>query len=261
MSTCTVSEASPLLNQLRSVFNTAPYPTHDISKLLSRLKLCCLRFPINISGESMTPSEELQFQQEVLEHACFHALKISDVDLFLKSYKQYEAVYNNPQLQTKSEHYTLLSSCYLISLLSRNNFSEFHTQLETLPKESRDSDVMVFVIQLERSLMAGSYSFLLESRQHPPRPEFVMFLDSLISSSRSEIAECISKSFSKISIHDLTTMLSLSEADTVRFLKDQMWEAHDGVVVFRELQLPSHVLPAENILVMNNRFIRSLDVQ
>ena len=119
----------------------------------------------------------------------------------------------------------------LLRLLSQNRIAEFHTLLETLPSAVTASTEVVWVLQLERSLMEGAYSRVWRLCQgtaaHLPRSEFGLFVTALVDTVRNEIAACDERAYASLPLADARTLLFFdTEAEVRQFaalVSSKLW--------------------------------------
>lgn len=76
----------------------------------------------------------------------------------------------------------------LIRLLAQNRISEFHTELELIDPDQLNNPFIIHPIQVEQSLMEGSYNKVWHNRVNVPAPEYAFFVDILMGTIRWGVA-------------------------------------------------------------------------
>ena len=79
-----------------------------------------------------------------------------------------------------------------------------------------------YPLDLERWLMEGSYSKVWSSREASPSPEYIIFLDQLVSTVRNEIASCGEKAYASLPLHDAAVLLFFKDReDLLKFASER----------------------------------------
>jgi len=79
----------------------------------------------------------------------------------------------------------MLLGLNLMRLLAQNRIAEFHTELELIdPKLIHDDLYIKHAVELEQSLMEGSYNKVVKNREVVPANEFLFFIDILVDTIR-----------------------------------------------------------------------------
>ncbi|XP_026685927.1 26S proteasome non-ATPase regulatory subunit 8-like [Diaphorina citri] len=109
----------------------------------------------------------------------------------------------------------------LLYLLSQNRVAEFHMELERIQYEDMVNDVYInHSLQLEQYLMEGNYRKIFLAKDGVPSPRYNAFMETLIDTTRNEIASCIEKAYTVISVGDTAQKLHIgSEKQMVEFGK------------------------------------------
>ncbi|KAL0216437.1 hypothetical protein P9112_008621 [Eukaryota sp. TZLM1-RC] len=246
-----LQQAQGLLQELRSTMDIKSPSFDKCNNLLSRLKVLSLQFPSNLSQDSPTLDQEQSIYREVLERSCAIALKTQNYPQFSRTFLQLEPLYKN---QPPSDQYTLFFACFLLTLLAENNLSQFHTQLETISYQFRQHPLVKYAIRLERCLMEGAYAALTQ-QEELPAPEFKPLLELILDTTRDDIADCVYRSFTTLSVKELSQLLSLSERDTLEFVRLRSWTVKDNNVIFADEQLGGSKFPVIEVLQQSNKFV------
>jgi 26S proteasome regulatory subunit N12 len=175
--------------------------------------------------------------REAFEYECLGAARSGNVNAFNSSYARLHTYYTDfsgADVPASSRH-MLLVGLNLISLLVQNRISEFHAQLEIIPSDQHSSMYIKPVVELERYLMEGSYTKLLQARATVPTNDYEKFLDKLTETVSTEIARCMSHSYNNIkkgSAAKLLMVKGTSEVDDIIAAND--WKEEGGMIRFSE---------------------------
>lgn len=233
-------QAQKLYSDLTSLWNNGQSSSssteQQIKQLLAQLKIelseLGLLFPTAGLDESNLDSGALTQAREILEIGAFHSIRTQDVPAFERYLSLLSTYYNDlASSLPKSSNEAPLFALSLLRLLSQNRIADFHTLLETLPKDVVESSEVSWVLKVERSLMEGSYSRVWSlcsstssSSSKLPRAEFGLFCSSLIQTVRNEIASCDEKAYSSLPLRDAKTLLFFdNDQEVVEFAKQRNW--------------------------------------
>ncbi|SCZ92090.1 BZ3500_MvSof-1268-A1-R1_Chr5-3g08331 [Microbotryum saponariae] len=177
------------------------------------------------------------FTGDVLEFGALFSIQTEDVPSFERYMSLLSAFYAEPSQVSPSPNRAALSALSLLRLLSQNRIAEFHTTLETLSSDLILSREITWVLELERSLMEGSYSKVYSLCSNPsnlPRVEFEYFISTLLSTVRSEIASCDERAYATLPLRDAQTLLFFSnESDVRAFAKERGWSVDEAKGIIR----------------------------
>lgn len=74
-----------------------------------------------------------------------------------------------------------LTGLNLMRLIAQNRISDFHMALEKVDPQEFEKNIFIkYPVEIEQSLMEGSYTKVLDYRGQPPSPEFSFFMDILV---------------------------------------------------------------------------------
>jgi 26S proteasome regulatory subunit N12 len=161
--------------------------THDYQKalsLLSRAKRLLLAQNALIPSPS-TPSSLLTTARSILEAGALVSIRLQDPEAFTRYYQQLQPFYDYETLSSglgEGSHRSKITGLYLLLLLSQGDYAGFHTLLEGLVEAAGPNDVeediyIRYPIELERSLMEGSYDKVWRETkgERVPSEEFGLF--------------------------------------------------------------------------------------
>ncbi|KAM0788033.1 hypothetical protein ACM66B_006232 [Microbotryomycetes sp. NB124-2] len=230
------SEAQQLYSELTRLWNNGQGSATDdqqIKQLLAQLKIelseLGLLFPSVGSDDTKLDSGALTQAREILEIGAFQSIRSQDVPAFERYLSLLSTFYNDfASKLPKSQNEAPLFALSLLRLLSQNRIADFHTLLETLPKDVVESSEVSWVLKVERSLMEGSYSRVWSlcstSPSNLPRPEFGSFCSSLVETVRNEIASCDERAYTSLPLRDAKTLLFFDKDEqVVQFAKQRNW--------------------------------------
>ncbi|GJN87759.1 hypothetical protein Rhopal_000714-T1 [Rhodotorula paludigena] len=223
---------------LRSDPGTRSRGCRTLDRLAIKLSELGLLFP----DASTLDKGALTTAREVLEIGALFSIRTDDIPSFERYLSLLSSYYHDLAASLpKSANEAPLVALSLLRLLSQNRIAEFHTALETLEgKDVLDSSEVAWVMQLERSLMEGSYSRVwslcrpspsssstTSSSSSPsslPLAEFAHFTPTLLATVRAEIAACDERAYESLPLRDAKTLLFFDADDDVRrFAHERNW--------------------------------------
>lgn len=133
-----------------------------------------------------TPASQLKTARSMLEVGALLSIRTKDPESFVRYYSQLQPFYEYPGLQSApSTKRSQITGLYLLLLLSQGDYAGFHTLLESLivsegisgNKSLEDDPYIKYPVDLERSLMEGSYDQVWRktSGRDVPGEEFALF--------------------------------------------------------------------------------------
>ena len=177
-------ELQATLHQLQT---SPPSNPIDISALLSKAKRQLLQLNALIPTSSTSP-QLLHLSRSTLEVGALLSIRLQNPDAFTRYFQQLSPFYElspssfSPQDDGQRSKVTGL---YLLLLLTKGDYAEFHTVLEGLETEvgsikgkSLETDKYIgYPVKLERWLMEGSYDRVWKAigREEVPSEEFGVF--------------------------------------------------------------------------------------
>ncbi|KAG0653478.1 hypothetical protein C6P46_002749 [Rhodotorula mucilaginosa] len=253
--------ATELYNQLRAAV-AQPDVNHQHAKsLLAQLKIELSELGLLVPDSSSLDPGALTTARDVLEIGAFESLRTDDLAGF-ERYLSLLATYYNDLSSTlpRSSNEAPLFALSLLRLLSQNRIAEFHTLLETLGENKADvleSGEVSWVLQLERSLMEGSYSRVWSlcrpssSSASLPLPEFSHFTPTLLQTVRNEIAACDERAYESLPVRDARTLLFLeSDQEVQEFAQSRNWYLDPSTSTLHfpsSARHPSRLAPTQGI--------------
>ena len=132
------SELRDLLKQLHQTLQSHKYQAS--TPLLSRAKVALLSLNSLIPSES-TPKNHLLLARETLELGAIISIRLNDPVSFTRYFQQLQPFYALPAdvLPTKGSQASKITGLYLLLLLSDGDYAGFHTLLETLESDARQT--------------------------------------------------------------------------------------------------------------------------
>ncbi|GAA6043642.1 hypothetical protein JCM8097_000850 [Rhodosporidiobolus ruineniae] len=248
-------EATQLYQQLKQEWDKgATADSLSLSRLLAQLKIELASLSLLIPSPSAFPDTgALSTAREVLEIGALHSIRTDDVPAFERYLALLQTYYNDfATTLPASTNESPLTALSLLRLLSQNRIAEFHTLLETLGSDERkkavvESKEVAWVLQLERSLMEGSYSrvWQLCRPSSPsaslPLPEFAHFTPTLLATVRAEIAACDERAYESLPLRDARTLLFFEGDEEVRtFAAERNWHLDPSTSLLHFPSSPLH---------------------
>lgn len=175
---------------LDSILHTLQQSLHhnDSSQAQSQLqkaKLALLQQNALIPSPQ-TPIQTLATARSILEAGALLSIRSKDPKSFVRYYSQLQPFYDFPALQqSPPRDRSKITGLYLLLLLSQSDYAGFHTLLESLivaegangSSSVEDDQFIRYPIELERSLMEGSYDQVWRKTngRDVPGEEFALF--------------------------------------------------------------------------------------
>ena len=120
-------------------------------------------------------------------------------------------------------------------LLVENRLAEFHSELELLSMDERKNQHIAFSVSLEERMMEGAYHKVLSAAEDPPAQVYHIFLDKLLETVRSEIADCLAASYERLPVNEASKKLQLHRGMSLNEYAKQNglnWRFEGNDVVF-----------------------------
>ncbi|GAA5920235.1 hypothetical protein JCM6882_003171 [Rhodosporidiobolus microsporus] len=249
-------EATQLYHQLKAESDKGTAADKAaISSLLVQLKIELSSLSLLIPSPSTAPSDPgaLTTAREVLEIGALHSIRTDDIPAFeryLALLATYYGDFGASLPPSPSE--APLTALSLLRLLSQNRIAEFHTLLETLTlgagsdrkKAVVESKEVGWVLQLERSLMEGSYSRvwqLCRTSSSLPLAEFAHFTPTLLATVRNGLAACDEKAYETLPLRDAKVLLFFEDEEGVRkFAQERNWHLDPSTSLLHFPSSPLH---------------------
>ncbi|OJJ48643.1 hypothetical protein ASPZODRAFT_150833 [Penicilliopsis zonata CBS 506.65] len=199
-----------------------------------------------------TPPQLVAVAREVLELGALASIRQTDAPSFTRYYQQLQPFYDierhveatgeGVNVDFSTSQRSKITGLYLLLLLSMGNSTGFHTVLEGLVEEAslkgksvEDDPYIKYPVDLERSLMEGSYDKVWRETksERVPSEDFGLFSNVLVGTIRSEIADCSEKAYPSLPISNAKNLLFLeSEGAVIEFAQQRGWILRDGRIYF-----------------------------
>jgi 26S proteasome regulatory subunit N12 len=183
---------------------------------------------------SLQKLEDQVMAMDGLELGAILALEKKNIDEFDRIVGQVRQFYQVHTLRHKAKKRQYLIGLYLMWLLTRNKFGEFHTEVELLSADDLNHEYIVFPMRIETFLMEGSYNKILRNCK-PPDHKFALFLNELESTVREHISQALQVCHNWLPIKDACGMLKLETPQALRAFVDAQklnWHVEAQRVVF-----------------------------
>ncbi|KAG8529362.1 uncharacterized protein KY384_005998 [Bacidia gigantensis] len=234
-----------LQSTLHQLQHSPSLPLDQISSLLSNAKRQLLQLDALLPTPS-TPPQLLHLARATLETGAILSIRVKNPDAFTRYFQQLSPFYELPSSSFSPKgdgQRSKVTGLYLLLLLTKGDYAEFHTALEGLETEItgvggkllEDDKFIGYPVKLERWLMEGSYNRVWKAigRESVPSEEFGVFSEVLIGTIRSEIASCSEKAYPSLPIPNAKNLLFLdSEGGVVEFAQSRGWVVKDGRIWF-----------------------------
>ncbi|ORX72237.1 hypothetical protein DL89DRAFT_282346 [Linderina pennispora] len=244
-------ELTALYESTRAAMDS-PSPNLDtLRSQLSKLKVGLVQIAMQ-NSEVATDTSYLLLKRSALELGAEFSVKVGDIPAFERYMAQLESYYfgDNLGLEESKVMYPLIG-LNLLRMLSENLIADFHTTLERIDlNQILNNEFVAHPVKLEQALMEGSYKKVWQARAEVPTPEYLFFVDILMSTIRNEVASCTEKSYASLPLDDAKTVLFFSNMDELlTFAQERGWDVSPAE---KKVTFPSHV---ENMRVFQGESI------
>ena len=104
---------------------------------------------------------------------------------------------------------------YLLYLLSQNKISEFHVELQSIPRADHSNIYINVPVSFEQYFVDGNYAKVL-STKNVPLDVYNFFIEKFIDTVRTEISRSVEVSYKKLSIKDAWEVFMLDDVDKLK---------------------------------------------
>lgn len=242
--------ADGLLDAFGVACQAMPLNVQECQSLLLQLKLQMITFnlvpPFNEPMDLVC--KKILIARETLELGALLAIDCRDTPSFERQFSQVKSYYSDfAHLLPVSARQWPLTGANLLCLLSQNRIAEFHAEIELIPTENRENPCIAFPIELEQSLMEGSYHKIFN--KDVPRKHFGYFMSTLTSMVRERISECSEKAYSKVPLSDASNLLLLdSEAKLQDIVTQRGWSVEGNELLFPQEPDVSLDVPSARVI-------------
>jgi len=208
--------AKTLFVTFKKTFEAEPCDLPKCEEQLAQLKLLVFS-NLNTAGALTSAggcgaAPERELAREMLELACYLAIRRKEMSAFERNVAQLKMYYNDHQkdLKASEKKYPILG-LYLLHLLASDRIGEFHTELELIPVDDHENMYIKQPIQLERHIMEGNYAKILETKKDVPQMYYAYFMDRLEDTVRTKIGASLERSYENLPATEAAKMLILPD--------------------------------------------------
>ncbi|KAJ1971478.1 regulatory particle non-ATPase [Dimargaris xerosporica] len=264
MATADLHTTAQLSQALKQELDKHRANLDQCKQYLTQLKINLAQLSL-LDASSANP-EALALARDVLEMGAYWSIRAGDISAFERYIAQLNPFYYDictAQLPSSPRRYPLIG-LNLLRLLTQSRIADFHTALEMIdPTELRTNQYIQHPLQLEQSLMEGSYKKVWNSRAEVPAPEYTFFMDILTSTIRNEIASCIEKAYTALPAGNLATLLFFPKADDelLHFCQERSWriDSASRKVHFGQSDATKEGLPVDQIITQSLTYAKELE--
>ncbi|KAJ2160856.1 regulatory particle non-ATPase [Coemansia sp. RSA 552] len=256
-------EISNLYDRTRAELSAETPNLEAIGSQLSQLKVGLVQLALQDSQVEADQSFQL-LKRSVAELGAEHSIKAGDIAAFERYLAQLEPFYFGDRLGLdESKVMYPLIGLNLLRMLSDNLVADFHTVLERIDLEQLQSNpFIVHPVKLEQALMEGSYKKVWQARAEVPTPEYLFFMDILMSTIRNEVASCVEKSYAGLPFEDAKLVLFFSSMDELlNFAQERQWaiSPSEKRITFQSTAEDTHAFQGESIMKQTLAYARELE--
>eukprot|EP00026_Physarum_polycephalum_P011718 Phypoly_transcript_11959.p1 GENE.Phypoly_transcript_11959~~Phypoly_transcript_11959.p1 ORF type:complete len:266 (-),score=33.02 Phypoly_transcript_11959:84-881(-) len=234
--------------------------------LVDQLKLALLKLSIPLPGSKALESAELQKElllaREILEHAVLLSVKTKDIPAFERYFAQVKPYYfDYAKYLPPSQRQFSTIGLNLLRLLAQNRIAEFHSELELLPLEQHQNVYIRHPIALEQFIMEGSYHKVRSARADVPAESYTFFMDILMDTVRSEIADCSERAFQSLPVAEAVKLLQVKDqAQLLSFSQDKRdWTLSGSNVIFGKPEVSKNEIPSRQLIQETLTYAKELE--
>ncbi|KAJ1832332.1 regulatory particle non-ATPase [Coemansia sp. RSA 2711] len=256
-------DISRLYDQTRAALSAQNPNLEAIGSQVSQLKVGLVKLALENGQIESDPSFQL-LKRSVAELGAELSIKVGDIAAFERYSAQLEPFYfgNRMGLSESKVMYPLIG-LNLLRMLSDNLIADFHTVLERIDLEQLQTNpFIVHPVKLEQALMEGSYKKVWQARSEVPTPEYVFFMDILMSTIRNEVASCVEKSYTSLPFDDAKSVLFFSSMDELlKFSQKHQWTVSPSEkrITFKSAAEDARLFQGDNIMKQTLSYARELE--
>lgn len=218
-------------------------PVDQLQQQLVKLKIDMTNHGFLQSGDA----KERSVARSVLEYAALTCVRANDFAGFERNVAQLQSYALDPQ-ESKVKYEII--GINLLRLLALDKLAEFHTELELIPVAKRSDPFVQYPVTLEQQMMEGAFHKVIKSlKSGLPSQYFGPFAARLSETVRLQIAECLSRAYSTLSLKQAAELLLVSEQELPQFEKHCGWvrTADGGAYDFAQKRTEARV-PKQQIM-------------
>ncbi|KAJ2726250.1 regulatory particle non-ATPase [Coemansia sp. Benny D115] len=257
------AEIAKLYASTRAALNGTSPDLDAIRASLSQLKVGLVHFAMHNAQASLDAAYQAQ-KRSTLEMGAEFSIKTGDIPAFERYMAQLEEYYFDSRydLPESNVKYPLIG-LNLLRMLSENMIADFHTTLERIGLDQLQSNqFIVHPVKLEQALMEGSYKKVWQARSEVPTPEYLFFMDILMSTIRNEVASCVEKSYNGLPFADAKSVLFFDTMDELLgFAKEHGWTVNPSEkrITFPSSDENTRSFQSETIMAQTLSYARELE--
>jgi len=206
------------VNNFKTAFEQSSPQLEKCRDMMNKLKLesAKLSFPSS-TVNSDNEKQQLTLSREILEYGALLSVQLKDIPSFERYFAQVKPYYYDfsHKIPPSSRQYMIIG-LNLLLLLAKTKLDEFHTELELIPSDKQQDLYIKHSVQIEQSMMEGTYNKVLKAKNSVPAPSYSYFMDILMDTVRNEIADCIAKAYNHLSLADAQKLLGFKALDEVK---------------------------------------------
>ena len=226
-----LKDAVSVYQSLKKDFNKKSPNLEKCDQHMKKLKVALTGLAFLPSNRSSSSVQENVLARDVLEIGAQLSIMKRDIPAFERYMSQLKCYYLDYTDQVPESPYKQqLLGLNLLCLLAQNRVAEFHTELERLSTTEALNNVYIkHPIAMEQYLMEGNYNKLFLAKGNVPAESYNFFIDILLDTIRDEIANCMEKSYARISHQEALRMLYFEKpAQFDEYAKKRNWVLGEG---------------------------------
>lgn len=213
----------------------------------------------------------------IYEFAVFQSIEEGDIEGFKRNYSTLNFYYNelryflviiSRDILPESSKKNSVIGLYLLYLLSQNEISEFHVELQSIPSADHNNIYINVPVSLEQYFVDGNYAKVLATK-HAPLDVYNFFIKKFIDTVRTEIARSVEVSYKKLSIKDACEVFMLDDVDQLKEFVEResdinnsdrtiSWVIKDDYLHFDTITIEKEGIPAKKMIFQVLDYAREL---
>jgi len=213
-----LKDAVSVYQTLKKDFNKRNPSIEKCDQHMKKLKVALTGLSFLPSNHSASSVQENVLARDVLEIGAQLSIMKRDIPAFERYMSQLKCYYLDYTDQVAESPYKQqLLGLNLLCLLAQNRVAEFHTELERLATaDVLDNVYIKHPVAMEQYLMEGNYNKLFLAKGNVPAESYNFFIDILLGTIRDEIANCMEKSYARISHAEACRMLYFENSSELK---------------------------------------------
>ncbi|KAK1445023.1 26S proteasome non-ATPase regulatory subunit 8 like protein [Babesia gibsoni] len=215
-----IAEIEQKVTLLKETFQKAPGDADALARCVTLLAELKRLLAVHTLQNVVASEKFWLLSRDVYEIGILVSISSGDIESFEGFCAQIHPFYfDYTKVLKPSGCMDVIVGIRMLHLLTENRIGDFYMLLELLPQDIRQSHNVCHVIELEKAMMEGNLSRLIEVNKAAPCEYYKSLSYKLADTARSKIAASMEVAYASLSLDVATRMLKLSNVnETVAFL-------------------------------------------